>query len=86
MRWTSPTIIQCHSQNAVDLIAHTNIHQTQLTVSTTKSAWKDHVRGLKAVVKNYGTAIFHQEPMRRALEQARMHIVYYCLLLPSWSR
>lgn len=44
---------------------------------TTKSAWKDHVRGLEALINNYGPAMFHQEPMRRAFEQARMHIVCY---------
>lgn len=47
---------------------------------TTQSAWKEHVRGLEGLINNYGPAVFHQEPMKQVFEQARMHIVCYCLL------
>ncbi|KAL7917234.1 hypothetical protein ACQKWADRAFT_324804 [Trichoderma austrokoningii] len=53
---------------------HAN-HPLVTATPTTLSAWKEHVRGLEALINNYGPAAFHQEPMKQVFEQARMHIV-----------
>lgn len=87
MRYASSPVLQNHfhlASHSDSLFTDTNIDRMQFMAPTTKSAWKDHVRGLEALINKYGPAMFHQEPMRRAFEQARMHIVCYDLFLSSW--
>lgn len=83
MRYSSPAALHGYfllTSKYNSLLTVTNIHQTQWIAPTTQSAWKEHVRGLEALINNYGPAAFHQEPMRQVFEQARMHIVRFLTL------
>lgn len=47
----------------------------QWVAGSTKDAWKEHVRGLAALIELCGPGAFRHETMRQAFEQARGHIV-----------
>jgi hypothetical protein len=68
-------IYSSFASNGSNLLLDTNRHQTQFIAPTTPNAWKEHVRGLEAMISNYGSAAFDQAPMRQVFEQARMHMV-----------
>jgi hypothetical protein len=73
-----------HSAPTGYLFAHviTGVNKTgQWVAGSTKDAWKEHVRGLAALIELCGPGAFRHETMRQAFDQARGHIVSTLIFL-----
>ncbi|UKZ68797.1 uncharacterized protein TrAtP1_009816 [Trichoderma atroviride] len=57
------------------LVAIMNMTLFEWVSGSTRDAWKQHVRGLAALIELCGPGAFRREPMRQAFEQARAHIM-----------
>lgn len=57
----------------------------QWVSGSTRDAWKQHVRGLAALIELCGPGAFRHANMRQAFEQARAHIVSKTTLILTSS-